>query len=224
MKNASLFFIVVTIFLVGCISLKRGPNKAYNQVKEHNLTFDAIIVPGIPYDGKNWDTVMKARVIWSWILYKNGVTKNIIYSGSAVYSPYYESKVMGLYAEQLGIPKEHIFYDTIAKHSTENVFYSYLVAKQNGFKRIALTTDPFQSALLQGYTRTKMSTPVYHMPFVIDSLKVYNNITPSIDPEPARKKDFVSITNQEPAFKRFMGTMGGDIDWSQYKDKILPPL
>jgi len=51
-------------------------------------------------------------VLWASFLYKQGVIRNIIFSGGAVYTPYYEAKVMGLYAQRLGIPKEHIFYET----------------------------------------------------------------------------------------------------------------
>ena len=223
MKKA-VFILLASIVMIGCISLKKGPHKAYNEITKHDVTFDAIIVPGIPYQGQQWDSVMKARVIWSWILYKNGVTKNIIYSGSAVYTKYYEAKIMGLYAQELGIPKEHIYYDTLARHSTENAFYSYLVAKENGFKTVALTTDPFQSALLKGFTKQRLGTQIYHMPFVIDSLKKYNNIEPTINPTSAIKENFVSITEQEKPFKRFMGTMGADINWDGYKGKVLPPL
>src|ERR1700751_3639559 len=58
--------------------------------------YDAVIVTGIPYDSANgkWDYLMKIRVYWSWLLYKNGIAKNIIYSGSAVYTPYMESRIM----------------------------------------------------------------------------------------------------------------------------------
>lgn len=219
-----LYILLAGLLFAGCISVKKGPSKAYNEIKTHNVTFDAVIVPGVPFENGHWDSVMKARVLWSWILYKNGVTKNIIYSGSAVYSPYYEAKIMGLYAQQLGVPKEHIYFDTSARHSTENAFYSYLVAKENGFKTIALTTDPFQSAMLQGFTKQRLSTPVYHMPFVIDSVKKYMHLNPTINPASAKKENFISIMDEEKPFQRIKGTMGGDIDWDNYKGKILPPL
>jgi len=134
--------------LIGCISTKKVPAKDL-AIAGNVKPFDVIIVPGVPFKNGNWDSVMKARVLWSYILYKDGYTKNIIYSGSAVYSPYYEGIIMGLYAEQLGIPKSHIFYETKANHSTENVYYSYLLAQQEGFKSIALASDPFQSSLLR---------------------------------------------------------------------------
>src|SRR3954465_15046104 len=99
---------MTTVQLIGCFSSKKVPRK-HLAAAARLKPFDAIIVPGVPFKNGNWDSVMKARVIWSWILYKDGYTKNVIYSGASVYSPYFEGKIMALYAEQLGIPKEHIF-------------------------------------------------------------------------------------------------------------------
>ncbi len=186
--------------------------------------FDAIIVPGIPFENGHWDSVMKARVLWSWVLYKNGYTKNIIYSGGAVYSPYKEAVIMGLYAQQLGIPAEHIYYDTMAQHSTENVYYSYLIAKEQGFKSIALATDPFQSFLLRGFTRRRFTSLIYHIPFVVDTLRAYSHLNPKIDPTPAAVENFVSITDRQGMMRRFKGTMGRDINWDQYEGKRLEAL
>jgi hypothetical protein len=206
-----------------CITPRKGPIRAVNAASKMQ-PFDAVIVPGIPFKNGGWDSVMKARVLWSWVLYKNGYVRNIIYSGAAVYSPYKEAIIMGLYAQQLGIPHDHIFYDTLARHSTENVYYSYLLAKQLGFKTIALATDPFQSFMLRGFTRKRFSTPIYHMPFVTDSLAIYNYQNPHIDPSSAESHNFTSITEKQGFMKRFRGTMGKDIDWSKYEKKRLPPL
>lgn len=218
------FVVAMVLSAASCISVKKGPQQAYNLARNNNITFDAIVVPGIPYLNSGWDSVMKARVIWAYVLYKNGVTRNVIFSGNAVYSPYYESKIMGLYAQELGIPAEHIFYDTLARHSTENAFYSYLIAKHNGFKTVALATDPFQSALLRKFTFTRFGTIVYHMPFVMDSVRKYNHLNPIINPESAARKDFISITEEQSSLRRFYGTMGGDIDWKKYGGKKLPAL
>jgi len=185
---------------------------------------DAIIVPGVPFNNGGWDSVMKGRVLWSYILYKNGYAKNVIYSGSAVYSHYYEGIIMGLYAEQLGIPREHIFYETKARHSTENVYYSYLLARDHGFKSIGLATDPFQSSLLRGFTRKRFETQIWHLPMITDSLKQYNYLDPKIDPKPALADSFISITENESLWKRLQGTMGKDIDWSRYPDGRVPKL
>lgn len=225
MRIPSLTTLILFIGLSSCISVVKGPKKAYSEVRKHDVTFDAIIVPGIPFENNTWDSIMKARVVWAYVLYKNGVTRNIIFSGNAVYSPYYESKIMGLYAQALGIPAENIFYDTLARHSTENVFYSYLVARENNFKTLALATDPFQSALLRKFTFTRFGTVMYHMPFVMDSVKKYSHLAPTIDPVPAKRLDtFTSITDEQSSFRRFFGTMGGDIDWRNYEGRKLPPL
>lgn len=212
------------ISLLSCMTPRRGPAKAFVNAKPL-VPFDAVIIPGIPYDGHSWDSTMKARVLWSWILYKNGYAKNVIYSGAAVYTPYKEAIVMGLYGQQLGIPPEHIFYDTLAKHSTENVYYSYLLARGLGFKSLALGTDPFQSWLLRGFTRKRFGTSIYHLPFVTDSLAVYNSIQLKIDATSAKMPaGWTSIKTQESFFKRFGGTLGRTINWSKHPNRRVEAL
>lgn len=217
--------LLLCTIVIGCITPQRGPKKRYARAVREHKTFDAIIVPGIGYEGAGWDSVMKARVIWSWLLYKNGLAKNIIYSGAAVYTPYIEAKVMGLYAQALGIPAEHIFYDTLAKHSTENVYYSYLVAQRQGFRTIALASDPFQSLLLRSFTKKRFGTPIYHLPFITDSLGVYNHLNPDINPAPARVNGpHQSIEERETFWQRFRGTLGKDIPWEKHEGRELPAL
>ena len=202
---------------------RKGPRKAFAKASRI-VPFDAVIIPGIPFNGQNWDSVMKARVLWSYILFKNGYVRNIIYSGGAVYTPYFEAKVMGLYGQALGIPARHIFYDTLAKHSTENVYYSYLLAMKLGFKSIALGTDPFQSFMLHGFTRRRFGSPIYHLPFVVDSLAVYNSARPVIKAAGARMANWTSIKDEQSMTERIRGTMGRTIKWSQYPGGKLPPL
>lgn len=209
--------------LAGCISSTKVPLRDLARASAVK-PFDAIIVPGVPFKNGNWDSVMKARVLWSYYLYRHGFAKNIIYSGAAVYSPYYESKIMGLYAEQLGIPKAHIFYETQAMHSTENIYYAYLLAMQQGFKSIAFATDPFQSSLLRKFTRKRFETQIYHLPFITDTVNALNHLNPAIDPSSAKAEHFTSITEKESFWKRLRGTMGKDIDWSQYEDGKVPKL
>ena len=211
------------ILFISCVTSKKGAQRDLAAI-EGIKPIDAVIVPGIPFNNGAWDSVMKGRVLWSYILYKNGYTRNVIYSGSAVYSGYYEGIIMGLYAEQLGIPREHIFYETRARHSTENVYYSYLLAQKQGFKSIGLATDPFQSSMLRSFTRRRFTTRIWHLPMNTDSLKVYKHLNPHIDPSSARADSFTSITVKESFWKRIKGTMGKDIDWRQYKDGVVPPL
>ena len=192
--------------------------RLWNKIIEQGQTFDAVIVPGVPFENGQWSDIMKARVLWSVFLFEKGITRNIIYSGSAVYSPYYEAKIMGLYAQKLGIPQEHIFYDTLAEHSTENVFYAYEVAKKEGFKTIALATDPFQSFLLKRFTRKRFRSPISHIPIVYDSISM-NIKTPEIDSSAALLTPFSPLIERENFWKRSKGTRGKFIPWENKKRK-----
>lgn len=162
---------------------------------------------------------MRGRVYWSKYLYDKGIAKNIMYSGSSVYSPYYESVIMSLYAGALGVPKQHIFTETKAEHSTENIFYSYKKARQLGFKRIAVASDPFQTKLLRRYIRKKVSPDIDVIPFVLDTLKKLEQTMtdPKIDFKQAFNKNFISLKKREGFWKRLKGTRGLNVDTTLYK-------
>src|SRR6185369_3322646 len=130
-----LSFLYPVLTLFGCAFSGKTSKKLFNEASRKQ--YDIIVVPGVPLENGKWSKTMKGRVYWSKFLYDKGIAKNIMYSGSAVYTPYYEAQVMGLYAVALGIPKENIFTETKAEHSTENIYYSYYKAKQLGFKTIA---------------------------------------------------------------------------------------
>jgi uncharacterized SAM-binding protein YcdF (DUF218 family) len=208
-----LFFLSL-ILLFSCVRLRPKPDILFQRALK-NKPYDVIIVPGVPFNGVRWDTVMKGRVLWATYLVKKGIAKNIIFSGGAVYTPYYESKIFGLYAEALGIPKKHIFVDTLAEHSTENVYYSYQIAKKMGFKKIAVATDPFQSAQLMGFTKRKIESGVAFIPFVEDSLKQMRNINVAIDPSSAKVENFRPITETQSRFYRLKGTLGKNIKFEK---------
>lgn len=208
--------------LQSCISYRKRPTMLYQHVTGTGRSFDAGIVPGIGFDGIKWDTVMKGRVLWAHHLYETGIIKNIIFSGGAVYTPYHEAKVMGLYAQKLGVPTEKIFYDTLAEHSTENIFYSYHIAQKQGFKTLALVTDPFQSSMLKGFTRRRFTTEIYHLPFMVDTLRKLDHVEPVIEPNGAFVENFKSIKERENFFRRFRGTLGAFIPWENGKRKAGP--
>ena len=214
---------VIALYFFSCTVPKKGPRKAFAMAARFK-PFDAIIVPGVPFVNGRWDSVMKARVLWACELYRCGYAKNIIFSGAAVYSPYKEAVIMGLYAQALGVPADVMYYDTLARHSTENVYYSYLLAKKLGFKTLALATDPFQSIMLRSFTRKRFESPIYHIPFVTDSLKEFNKTNPVIDPQPAHVSEFTSIVEKESLRSRLRGTFGKDIPWKKYKNRKVDKL
>ena len=174
-----------------------------------------VIVPGFPYNGSDWSPAFKFRVIWACYLVKKGIAKNVIFSGGAIYTPYIEAKVMALYAEELGIPKEKIIIETQAQHSTENIYNSYWLAKKRGFTKISLATDRYQSALLMGFTKHRFQLPIIHIPFLIDTLSTIDNVHPQIFADSARVKNFKSIIETQSSWHRMRGTLGKNIKFEK---------
>ncbi len=230
-KSTVLLF-VVFVSMSGCGKiLYRSAAKAFHQGLE-SQPYDAVIVPGFPYNGTNWDMVLTMRIHWAKYLYAKGYTKNVIFSGSAVATPYIESRVMALYAEELGIAKQNLFTEEKAEHSTENVYYSYRLAKSKGFTKIALATDPYQTSYMRKFIR-KFELPIALLPTVIDTLKILDKYEPKIDPRGALEENFVKLSDRENFFQRFRGTIGKYIVWQEedlkkkrfrrrYKDRMVP--
>jgi uncharacterized SAM-binding protein YcdF (DUF218 family) len=183
-----------------------------------NKQYDMIVIPGVPLENGKWSATMKDRVFWSEFLYKKGIAKNVMYSGSAVYSPYREAEIMAMYGEKLGIPKENIYTEIKAEHSTENIYYAYKKSKKLGFSTIALASDPFQTKMLRRFTRKIVSRDVTFIPIVYDTIRPMEAINPdpSIDIEKAYVNDFKPITKRKGFFARFRGTEGLDIDTTAY--------
>lgn len=215
-QNKRLLFLAILILLslTSCYvfsPFRKSPYKMFvSNVSQK--PFDLIIVPGAPYNGKNWSKVMRDRIYWSKFLFDNGITKNIMYSGGAVHTPYVESKIMGLYAEALGIPKSNIYTEEKAEHTTENVYYSYKLAKEKGFVKIALATDPYQTNNLHGYLK-KNAYDISLLPIQYDTVSIMNKLEPKIVALSAQvdSATFLSLKKRESFFKRTRGTMGKNI-------------
>lgn len=206
-----IFCPLLTLF--SCSFSSKTTKKLYQQALLRK-PYDAIIVPGSPFENGKWSRTMKGRIYWSKFLYDQGVTRNIIYSGAAVYTPYVEAEIMAQYAIAIGVPKDHVYCETLAEHSTENVYYSFELARKLGFKTIAIASDPFQTRLLRRFARKKVSDTIGLIPMVEDRMVNMEPEMrdPEINSEKAFQKDFVSIKNREGFWKRWRGTLGKNID------------
>jgi uncharacterized SAM-binding protein YcdF (DUF218 family) len=195
-------------------------SKATKHLLEESLNkkYDMIVVPGVPFEDAKWSATMRDRVFWSKYLYEKGIAKNVMYSGSAVYSPYCEAEIMAMYGEKLGIPEENIYTEIKAEHSTENIYYSYKKAKKLGFSTIALASDPFQTKMLRRFTRKIVSKDVAFIPIVYDTIQYMESIIPdpTIDYEKAYVNDFKALTERKDFYKRLKGTRGLNIDTTAY--------
>jgi uncharacterized SAM-binding protein YcdF (DUF218 family) len=210
-------FIPVILLLNTCAF---SPKVCQTLLKESlQKKYDMIVVPGVPFENGQWSAAMKGRVYWSKYLYDQGIALNIMYSGSAVYTPYIEADIMALYAEKLGIRKENIFTETLAEHSTENIYYGYKKARKLGFERIALASDPFQTKMLRRFTRKIVDPYVGLIPIVYDTLSVMESkmSDPEIDFQKAFVTGFKPLPERETFLERLKGTRGLDIDTSAYR-------
>ena len=211
------FVLPAVIIVLNACSFSAKTTKSYYK-KAATKSYEMVAVPGVPFTETGWDSTMKARVYWSKYLFDKGIAKNIMYSGSSVYSPYYEGEIMALYAIAIGIPKENVFTETKAQHSTENLFYVYLKSKKLGFSSLALATDPFQAKQLKRFARVKINNNVGLIPIVFDTLRAMqlNMINPTIDYQKAFNSNFISIKSKESFWKRLRGTLGKNIDYNAY--------
>ena len=198
-------FLALVLVLTHC-SVTKQTERSYEQARKEK-PYDVIIVPGVPYDKGNTTSVMSLRLYWAKHLYDSGFTKNIIFSGSAVYTHFVEGITMKIMADSLGIPVGNTFFETQAEHSTENIYFSWKMAREKGFEKIALATDPYQAALLKSFM--KRYTPgVKSIPIVFSMLDIDDRSLPKIDTTAAFVHNFVPITKRESFWERFKGTMG----------------
>jgi uncharacterized SAM-binding protein YcdF (DUF218 family) len=214
-----ILILLISLQLLSC-TFTRLAEKSYSAAESKEPS-DVIIFPGLPYDKEKTSSVMTMRMYWAKHLFDKGIARNVIFSGAAVYTPFVESIAMKVISDSLGIPAHNTFSETKAEHSTENVYYSYKLAKKLGFSSIALATDPFQSAMLKSFMR-KYTPGVDMIPVVYEMLDVEGKSLPVIDTIPAYKKDFVSIKQREGFFKRFRGTMGKRVKEEKRQEAALP--
>ena len=161
----------------------------------------------MPFSHPYWNNIMKMRVHWSVMLYERGITKNIIYSGSAVHTPYIESEIMSLYAQELGIPKEHIFTEKKAEHGSENLYYSIRLAEKLGFQKTALATDKYQASLMFKQNR-KFNFDIPFLPVVFGTLHTLPLYTPSINYKKAHDENFVKLDERVGKLEQYRNSMG----------------
>lgn len=191
---------MATIGGTSCGLLNNHSRAVYHQ-SISNAPFDVVIVPGLPYDTGNINPLFKARMLWAKELYETGVARHIIFSGSAVHSPYVEGMVMKIMADSMGIPTRHTFIEDKALHSTENVAYGVALAHSMCFKNIAVATDPIQMMVLKKYTRDNHAR-VSLLPFSMKSMAAYYKASfPQVNAEDAFVENFIPLKQREQPYQ-----------------------
>ena len=121
---------------------------------------------------------------------------------------------MKKYAIALGVPEKNIFIEKNARHSTENLYYSYTRAKELNFTKIALASDPFQTNNLRIF-KQRWGIKVGLLPIVFKTLATLDHTEPKIDANDAIIENFISITEEETFSERINGTLGNNIRWKE---------
>lgn len=198
-----------------CFLFNASPKKMRRLALKAHPSFDVAIVPGIQFVEPAWNRVLQLRLLWVKYLYDKGLVKNIITSGSSVYTPYVEGAIMAKYLVAMGVPRDKIIVEDRAQHSTENLWYGYKLAKKKGFTSIVFCSDPFQSKLLYRFANKRTKKEVYFLPASIDTVRKLAQDTPVINYKPLRIDDFVPITQKYNRHQRFRGTMGKNINFKE---------
>jgi uncharacterized SAM-binding protein YcdF (DUF218 family) len=196
LKITFLFALVVGVVLyISSCHIKRNTIRIYNEGVSQ-APYDVIIVPGIPYDSMNPEIMMNVRLRWAKMLYEKGVTKNIIFSGSAVHTPFIEGRYMKIIADSLGIPTAHTFSEEKALHSTENITYGLEMANSLGFKKVAVATDPFQSIFLSSMYE-KINPALAFLPLNVDSIGSFKQLLPQVNVNAALIQNFIPLEKRK---------------------------
>jgi len=182
--------------------------------------YDVIIVPGYPFIPGVHNPILEQRIAWAVYLYKHGYTDHIIFSGGAVHSPYIEAEVMRLYAIQAGVKPEDIKVEAKAEHTTENIYYSFLMAEKNGFKKKAFASQPNQTSSMIHFSK-KNKLPVDMLPIVTDSLLKYPIAFDTLDVSKAIVADFIPLRKKRGLIGSFRGTLGHTVKAEIRKAKRL---
>ena len=207
--------VLVILLFSYCSLFTPSATKMYKRSLKKHAQYDAVIVPGVPFNEPEWDRVMLMRVVWSVHLFKKGVTKNIIMSGAAVYTPYVEARIMKQYAIALGVPEQNIFVEDRAEHSTENIWYGFKLGQKQGFVNMALASDKFQTRLLYRFGR-KRTKGLEFLPTLFDTLRTLSHETPKIEYKHLKlDSTFVPLPDRESKWRRFRGTQGKNINFKE---------
>jgi len=198
--------LALVVWLTGC--------NLYHEVtleEPARPVYDAVIVPGFPFeDGQGRMTIFhRMRLFWAYHLYTTGETRNIIVSGGAVHSPYVEAEVMAIHLREMGVNPRNIYIENRAEHSTENVFYSLEVARNAGFTKVAVATDPMHSRMISFLLR-KHDLGVQYLPadIVMVARMYWRRFDRTVDASPALINNFVPLKEREDRTQRMRGTKG----------------
>ena len=109
----------------------------------YEKTSDVGIVLGAGAENAELSPVFKERVNHSIYLFKKGVIKNIIFTGGfSENEDISDSKAAAIYAQQNGVPTEHIFTEEKSTITYTNLKYAKEIMDSEAFSSALIISDP----------------------------------------------------------------------------------
>lgn len=187
--------LLVVISLSSCEIFHHSIKRTYHK-HATAAPYDAVIIPGLPYDHGKVNPMFKARLLWAVDLHRKGLARHIIFSGGAVHTPYVESVVMKNFAVKLGIPDSCITIEPHARHTHENISLGTKLADHKGFCKVAIATDPIQTWAIKNLW-DRAHRQVSLLPFDMkDMPHYYKTELPVADVSEAFVSNFVPLKNR----------------------------
>lgn len=103
---------------------------------------DVIVVLGCPNndDGSPAECQI-ARANIAFALSAAGYGDRFITSGAAAHNPYVEADTLAALLMERGVPSDHIFRDTLALHTDENIYYSSHIMLEHGWTTAVIVSE-----------------------------------------------------------------------------------
>ena len=141
--------IIIVSQIYRYLKLFKYPKTCKNKTKK-----DCVIICGYPADDDGRiSEVLKSRVDEGIALYKDGLVKTMIMSGTAAHNQYVEAIVMKDYAILQGVKSEDILLETKAKSTYHNMLYSKDIVEEKGIKTCYVITNSWHLRKADYYSR-----------------------------------------------------------------------
>ena len=144
-----IFWLAVIVWglTTGAVLYRSDANlQAYGDGRGLTDTVDAVVVLGAGADGDGllgYDS--RRRVVPAVALLETGRIRNVIFSGRNA-DGFSDNTIAGLmrdYAISLGAPPDRLIAEPNASTTLQNLRYSFAIAEERGFTRLAVLTDAF---------------------------------------------------------------------------------
>ncbi len=108
--------------------------------------FDVAFIPGCPTEETGrLSPCQRARAAHAALIWQKGWAQYFVTSGAATHSPFVEADAIAEAMTAMGVPAERIYLEPNARHTDENMYFSWLLARALRFSSIAVASNGSQA-------------------------------------------------------------------------------